>query len=426
VVTGAGAELRRLSAGEIARAVGAGELDPVDVIEAHAAGLAEIEPLNAIITASAEQALERARGGLSGPLAGVPLIVKDMFDTAGLRTTYGSRIYADHVPERTARAVELLEAAGAVILAKSNLHEFAWGTTSQNPHWGYVENPLMPGHVAGGSSGGNAAALASHVGAIALGTDTGGSIRIPAACCEIAGFKPPHGVVPLAGCMPLSPSFDVAGPMARSVADCVLAYSVLTGGPVPLAPVEGLVAGVLEQPLQMSVHDPGSPPEPLGQRDITADLERLERLGVRLGEGHIEPAAADILLVMLRECADGHAATFPSRREDYGPDTQMKWDAAGAADPVAAAAALDELPRWREAARVSAGVDIFVSPALAGPVPALDVWEPDVRVAMVGHTRTFSFLGWPAIAIGGLQIAGPDAAKVLGAALAYEEAYAVT
>ena len=226
-------DIRTLSASEIARAVNHRELDPVEVVEVHAAALAELDELNALITSCADEALARARRGVTGPLAGVPILVKDLFDTAGVRTTYGSKIYADHVPSRTAAAVDLLERAGALVIGKANLHEFAWGTTSQNPHWGYVGNPVRPGHVAGGSSGGNAAALAAGVGTIGLGTDTAGSIRIPSAACGTVGFKPPHGIVPMDGCLPLSQSFDVAGPMARSVADCALAYSVLGGQPCP-------------------------------------------------------------------------------------------------------------------------------------------------------------------------------------------------
>ena len=129
-------EVRQRSATEIARGVSDGELDPVEVVEAHLRALDDHAALNAVITTCADKALARARAGLEGPLAGVPLIVKDLFDTAGIRTTYGSSIYAEHVPGRTAPAVARLEAAGAVVIAKANLHEFAWGITSQNDHFG--------------------------------------------------------------------------------------------------------------------------------------------------------------------------------------------------------------------------------------------------------------------------------------------------
>src|SRR5207248_1688544 len=153
---------------------------------------------------------------------------KDLFDTAGLTTTYGSAIFADHVPAQTATAVVRLEAAGYANAGKTNLHEFAYGITSQNPHFGTVPNPAAPGRVAGGSSGGSAAALVTGEADAALGTDSGGSIRIPASWCGIVGFKPTFGLVPIDGCFPLAPTFDHAGPMARTVADCVAMLEALT------------------------------------------------------------------------------------------------------------------------------------------------------------------------------------------------------
>src|SRR6185295_14836989 len=153
--------------------------------------------------------------------AGAPsLAVKDLFDTAGVRTTYGSAVFADHVPDATAEAVTRLERAGYASVGKANLHEFAWGITSENPHYGWVPNPIAEGRIAGGSSGGCAAALAAGLADAALGTDSAGSIRIPAACCGVTGFKPTHGLVQIEGCFPLARSFDHAGPMARDVAGC--------------------------------------------------------------------------------------------------------------------------------------------------------------------------------------------------------------
>src|SRR5436305_1219269 len=154
------------------------------------------------------------------PGDGIRLAVKDLFDTAGLTTTYGSAIFADHVPTTTATAVARLEAGGYVNVGKTNLHEFAYGITSQNPHYGTVPNPSAPGRSAGGSSGGSAAALVTGEADAALGTDSGGSIRIPAAWCGIVGFKPTFGLVPIDGVFPLAPSFDHAGPLALSVDAC--------------------------------------------------------------------------------------------------------------------------------------------------------------------------------------------------------------
>ena len=227
----AGRALR--SALETARAVGAGELDPVAVVEEALAAIEAHRDLNAVLTVCGEEALARARGGVAGRLAGVPLLVKDLIDVAGTRTTFGSRIYADRVAETTAPCVRALEAEGAIVIAKTNLDEFAWGVGGQNVHWGDTQNPLHPGRIAGGSSAGNAAALAVGIGALALGTDTGGSVRLPAAACGVVGLKTPLGAIPTAGVYPLAASYDTVGPMARSAGDCALAWSVLSGEPVP-------------------------------------------------------------------------------------------------------------------------------------------------------------------------------------------------
>ena len=152
---------------------------------------------------------------------GVRLAVKDLIDTAGLETTYGSAIFAGHAPCVSASAVTRLEKAGYVVVGKTNLHEFAYGITSDNPHYGSVVNPLDAGRIPGGSSGGNGAALAAGLCDVALGTDSAGSIRLPAACCGVVGFKPTHGLVPADGVFPLAPSFDAVGPMARGVAACL-------------------------------------------------------------------------------------------------------------------------------------------------------------------------------------------------------------
>ena len=199
------------------------------------------------------------------PPDGTPLAVKDLFDTAGLVTTYGSAVFADHVPTTTAEAVRRLEAAGYADIGKTNLHEFAYGVTSQNPHFGTVPNPVAPGRIAGGSSGGSGAALAAGLADAALGSDSGGSIRIPAACCAVVGFKPTCGRVPIEGCFPLAPSFDHAGPMARSVGECTAMLSVLADGfsPRTVNSLDDLTVGVAwldraEPPLEPPAIRPGA------------------------------------------------------------------------------------------------------------------------------------------------------------------------
>ena len=207
-----------MSAGEIAAAVGAGALRAEDVVAEALARLDARRDLNAVITLCADEALARARAGVRGRLAGVPVLVKDVIDTAGVRTTYGSAIYRDHVPARSAPAVLALEAAGAIVVGKANADEFAWGVCGQNVHYGDAVNPVAPDRIAGGSSCGNAAALAAGLVPLALGTDTGGSVRMPAGACGVVGLKPAAGAVSVAGVFPLVPSFDTVGPMARTVA----------------------------------------------------------------------------------------------------------------------------------------------------------------------------------------------------------------
>jgi aspartyl-tRNA(Asn)/glutamyl-tRNA(Gln) amidotransferase subunit A len=391
-----------MSAATVAAEVNAGRLGAEEVVRECLAAIEEHSDLNATITVCAEAALSRARERRRGPLAGVPFLPKDMFDTAGIRTTYGSRIYAEHVPDATASAVAALEEAGAVPLGKANQHEFAWGTTSQNPHYGFVRNPVRPGHVAGGSSGGNAAALATGMCALGLGTDTGGSVRIPSACCDTVGFKTALGKVPDAGCFRLSESFDTIGPMARTVRDCALAYSVLSGDPVPPPRLEGLVVGVLAP---------------------TPHAARLEALGARVVEARLPEPRSDIGPLFMFECAVAHRDTFPSRREEYGEDTRAKWDLARAVRAIDVYEARLALPEWRDRALTEPAVDLVVSPTLGMEVPPIDCWELDVRIPMTVHTRPFNFLDWPAVSVADLQIAGRSHATVLGAALAWEEAY---
>ena len=410
----------RLPAGELAAAVNSGELLAVEVIEAALRRIDARRDTNAFITVCHEAALARAReldrdhAPDPRPLAGVPLAVKDLFDTAGIRTTAGSALLSANIPKTTAPAVARLEAAGAIVVGKTNMHEFAWGVTSQNPHYGTVANPALPGRVAGGSSGGNAAALADHQATIALGTDTGGSIRIPSACCGIVGFKPAYhrpgaptsarskpGSVSARGVFPLAPSFDTVGPMARTVADTVLLESIMTGLPMPTATIAGLHVGVLE---------------------LTGIEPLLRQLGARLDPADLPEPHPDTMAAFAAECAISHLRWFPIRRDEYGPDLQLKLDAAQRISAVEMARGLAGLGDFGRAAEAALPFDLVIGPVMAIAPPAADCWEPDVRSAMTRWTRPFNFLGWPAIAIGGIQLAGRLRTVVLGAALALEQA----
>jgi aspartyl-tRNA(Asn)/glutamyl-tRNA(Gln) amidotransferase subunit A len=231
-------ELNMLDLADAARRIAAGELSAVELTAACLERIAALDAqVNAFITVTADDAVRQAReadddverGDARGPLAGVPVALKDLFDTAGVRTTAGSTFFAERVPERDAAVVERLRAAGAVVLGKLNLHEWALGVTNDNPHFGACHNPWALDRISGGSSGGSAAALAAGMCHGALGSDTGGSIRIPAALCGVVGLKPTCGRVSLRGAVPLSWSLDHAGPMARRVRDVALLLNAIAG-----------------------------------------------------------------------------------------------------------------------------------------------------------------------------------------------------
>jgi aspartyl-tRNA(Asn)/glutamyl-tRNA(Gln) amidotransferase subunit A len=373
--------------------------------------------LNAIITVCADAALARARAGVSGRLAGTPLLVKDLIDTAGVRTTYASAIYRDHVPARTAPAVLALEAEGAIVVAKANADEFAWGVCGQNVHYGDTVNPAAPGCVAGGSSSGNAAALAAGMVPLALGTDTGGSIRLPAAACGVVGFKPALGAVPTEGVFPLAQSFDAVGPMARTVADCALAYAVLTATQVPQPRLRGLRVGVLTAYPDLA---PGAEPAARDERAL-ADADQLRALGAHVDEIRLPVPEADTWAVFYADAAAAHAPTFPSRRDEYGPVIRTKLEHALTVTAADAERGRSALHAWRARAATEPAVDLVLSPTLGlAELPPAGIHELEVRMPFSAYTRAFSYLGWPAIAIGGLHLAGRDPAVVIGAALALE------
>ncbi len=364
-----------------------------------------LDPFNALIT-EIEPAPARP-----GPLSGLRLAVKDLIDTAGVRTTYGSRIYAEHVPKRTASAVERLVAAGAVVTAKANLHEFAWGVTSQNPWYGTVENPHLPGRTTGGSSGGNAAAIAAGLADAGLGTDTGCSIRLPAMCCGLVGLKPSWGRVPVDGVFPLCPTFDTVAPMARTVAEAAAMWSVLTEAPLPVPRLEGLTVGLLRRP--PSVGGPALPANDAAE----AYVDRLEELGAHVVEASIPEPPADTWPLFFHEAAESHHATYPARADEYGDNVRAKLELAQAVDPREVEEARASVATWRG---YRPEVDLYVAPTIGVEVPPVDCDELDVRLPLTAFLRPFNVLGWAAIAIGDLQLIAPRDEVVIAAALAWE------
>lgn len=332
-----------------------------------------------------------ARPAVANP--GRPLAVKDLFDTEGLTTTYGSAVFRDHVPTETAEAVRRLERAGWANLGKTNLHEFAYGITSQNPHYGTVPNPRRPGRVAGGSSGGSAAALALGLCEGALGTDSGGSIRIPAAWCGVVGFKPSFGLVSLEGCFPLAPSFDHAGPLARDVATC----TELT---------TGLVAGFEPQ-----------------QLDSLGDLRIAVAEGAELaGATRVElPDASGIAPAFMREVAETHEQLFHDHADLYGANVGAKVKRCLAVEDSVYEDAVRRRERLRAGyAELFERFDLLLTPTVSLEPPPDDVDELAVRERTISLTIPFNAVGAPALSIpwaaaphGALQVAAAPQSDAL-------------
>jgi aspartyl-tRNA(Asn)/glutamyl-tRNA(Gln) amidotransferase subunit A len=347
---------------------------------------------------------------------GIRLAVKDIFDTAGLATTYGSIVFADHVPDTTAEAVRLLEAAGYSNVGKTNLHEFAYGITSANPHYGTVPNPAFPGRMAGGSSGGSAAALAAGLADAALGTDSGGSIRIPAACCGIVGFKPSYGLVSLDRCFPLAPSFDHAGPMARTVAGCVEMLHALVDGfePLALRSLEEVEVGVawLEDADPL-VHARVREAVDLFPRSRELDFPFLSEVGV----------------VFMREVADVHRDLFAEFKDSYGENVRTKVERCLEVTDADYERGTRARAEYAERAAATLGdVDLILTPTLEFVAPPLPADDLELRERTVKLTLPFNALGWPALALpcgsaedgvaASLQIAGPPGSDALVLAVA--------
>jgi aspartyl-tRNA(Asn)/glutamyl-tRNA(Gln) amidotransferase subunit A len=365
-----------------------------------------LDPYNALITR-----VEPDPESRPGPLAGKRLLVKDLIDTAGIRTTYGSQIYGDHVPERTAPAVTRLLDAGAVLVGKANLPEFAWAVMGQNPFYGTVHNPAAPGRTTGGSSAGNAAGLAADLCDIGLGTDTGCSIRLPSACCETVGLKPRWGSIDMEGVFPLCPTLDTLGPMAKTVEDVALVWSVLKGVPAAEPRLEGVTVGLLRQP--PTVGD--------GRETESSDLAEgwaadLQRLGARVVEARIPEPSASTWPVFNHEALESHKATFPSRADEYSDVCRTKLEVAQRTTPEEVEAAYRALDEWR---RFEPEVDLYVAPCYTQELPPEDADELEVRLRFSEFLRWVNLIGWAGLAIGNLQLIAPHDETVLAAGLAW-------
>ena len=422
-------ELLDFSLAQVAGLIKRRELSPVEVVEATLARVAEVDPiLRAYISVFDDQARQVARaaemlimaGPDLGPLHGVPIGLKDNVATQGQRTTAGSKILADWVPAHDATVASRLRRAGAVFIGKLNMHEFAWGGTSDNPHYGAVRNPWNIDRFPAGSSGGSGAAVAARACYGAIGTDTGGSIRLPAAINGIVGIRPTYGRVSNHGIIPLAWSMDTAGPMARTVEDCALMFGVLAGhdaadpasARVPahdyLARLNdgvkdlriGVVPGYFFHHLQPAVH-----------AAVIAALKLLEAAGAEVVEVDIKNIHGNMSAQLTIESAEPstyHQRWLRERPDDYGADVRTLLEVG----EMLLATHYLQAQRYRTLLRnefleAFDKVDIFLCPTLpfaATPVGAMTVViengiEEDMLSAIMQYTGVPSLTGLPALAV---------------------------
>ena len=399
------APLHDWSCFEIAAAVGSGDVSAEEVTRHHLDRIEERADLNAFITVTAEQALADARTlpehRRTGPLAGVPFAPKDLFDVAGVVTTAGGAHLRGNVATSTAWSVQRLIDAGAIVVGKTNLSEYAWGVTSQNVHYGFVQNPRHPGRIAGGSSGGSAAGLAAGLFALTLGTDTGGSIRIPSAACGTSGYKGAWGLIPDDGCFPMIPQMDHPGPMARTMRECALALDVMGVLPTPAPRLAGLRVGVLHP---------------------TPAAAQMEALGAHVEEA-VLPDYSALFPLFVTWAADTHRERIEEAWDLFSEDLQRKLTLGREMDSLAYVQAERDLDAYIRLCELELSHDILINPTIPCELGSIDEPETfDLRLRMTPYTRAFNHLGWPSCTTrDGLMISGRDDATVLAAALAWED-----
>jgi len=414
--------------------------------------------LNAFITVTGESALAEARraeaeilrGEWRGPLHGVPLALKDLIDTAGVRTTAASALYKDRVPDQDAEVVRRLRQAGAVIIGKNNLHEFAYGGSSLVSYFGDVHNPWDVGRIAGGSSGGSAAAVVAGLAYAAIGTDTAGSIREPAALCGCVGLKPTYGRVSSRGVIPLSLSLDHVGPLATTVEDVAIVLQAIAGydaGDVTTAdiPVADYVSAVREGAKLLRVGVPRAYFFEDLDSEVASAMEHALR-GIATLVAEVREVQLEVPTDRTLQAAESytyHAASVAKSPEFYQPETLRRirsGERISAAEYIERRRELDEARRG--IGQVFADVDVLVTPTMPMPAPAIaglnanpEALRP-AELKLLRNTRPFNVWGLPAISVPcgftqrglpiGLQIAGPHWREdlVLQLAHAYEQATA--
>lgn len=442
-----------MSIAGLARSLRAGELSPSEAVRTYLVRIEARRELNAYITVRADEALAEAaaleRSPERGPLWGVPLAVKDVIDVAGTRTTAGSAILADHVAGADAPVVEALRRAGAVILGKLNTHEFAFGATTTSPHFGPARNPWRTERICGGSSGGSGAAVAADLAAGALGTDTGGSIRIPAALCGVTGVRPSTGRVSNRGVVPVSWTFDTVGPLARSAEDCAHVLqaiagrdpgdptTVAAGVPDYVAGLRGGVAGV-RVGLVVDLLEHGVDPRvATAVREAAGELGRAGATIVDVRAPELEPAGLVQQLMMLPEATAAHGEWLRTRLADYGPDVRARL-LAGLLLPATAYVTGKRARRllWERARGLFERVDVLLAPTMPVVAPPIGAETVEVdgttilyRRSLIPFNSPWSCLGLPVVSVPagfveglpvGMALVGPH----LGEALVLRVAHA--
>ena len=422
-------------------------LSPVELVDAYSRRIAASADLQAFITPPGERARQEAQRaerrlsrGESGALLGVPIAVKDLFATRALRTTVGSRILRNWVPSSDADVVARLRAAGAIVFGKTNLHEFAYGVSTANPWWGVARNPHDSRRSPGGSSGGSAIAVVAGLCAGALGSDTGGSIRVPASLCGCVGLKPTFGAIPLNGAFPLGWSLDHAGPLARTVDDAGVLLDVLSGGHAGRksrrAATRGLRVGVLRGSIVERV-------QPAVSRQVDAAADALRRRGLRVrlvAIPDMQWTVATQLVTLRAEASALHARWIRAQPRAYGADVRTRLQLGSLV------AAADYVLAQRMRARIRTAmshvfhdIDVLLLPST--PIAAPLVGERTVRWrsgeepvdgALVRLTAPFNLTGLPALSVPfgataglpiGVQVVGQwnDEARVLAVGRLIEE-----
>ena len=419
---------------ETARLYRSGALSPVEITELTLSRIELLDPgLNAFITVMADSARQQAGraerelgSGLDrGPLHGIPVALKDLIDVQGTPTTCGSRIRAQDYPIRTAPLARRLEAAGVVLIGKTNMLEFAYGVP--HPDYGQTNNPHDLGRTAGGSSGGSAAAVAAGLCFAAVGTDTGGSIRIPAAYCGVAGLKPTYGLVDLDGVFPLSWSLDHAGPLARSSEDARLLLEGLTGTAVRWSgSLDTLRVGVLRS------HAEGTEMQPEVAEVFEATCQALQAAGARFSDVQVpelEWADEALMNVLLPEASAAHRDWLHERPGDYAPQTRTQLELGFMLPAVSYIRAQQYRRRLvQRFLAVFEHVDALISPTVAWVAPAEDpVIAGDEGAAEARRSGPHNLTGFPALSVRagvgaarlpvGVQIITPPGQDALALAL---------